>query len=164
MRFLQGPKILQGGFHGVGGVVEDRIPRCCMSASSSQGATRGPSPHSPLALAVAGWTSGSPCRAADLSEELPDASSTLRFTFEAPASRRDAAHATSASLGLRPLVCASLPTCLRPSTPRRGTEVLPLSGTGCHTDASCSALVVSHHLDGLLRPSGSGLVASRSRM
>jgi hypothetical protein len=50
---------------------------------------------------------------------------------------------------------------LQRSTPEapEGTS----SGRGCHTTASRSALVVSHHLGGFLRAAGPGLVASRYR-
>ena len=58
MRFLHDPKVRQGGFHGVGGVVEDRIPRCCMSASSCTGSDSWAFAALPLVLAVAGGTSG----------------------------------------------------------------------------------------------------------
>jgi hypothetical protein len=50
---------------------------------------------------------------------------------------------------------------LQRSTPR-APEGTP-SGRGCHTTASRSALVVSHHLGGFLRAAGPGLVASRYR-
>jgi hypothetical protein len=88
---------------------------------------------------------------------MPDAS----YTFASPSKRplRDGTRLTPRPplLGFV-LVCASLPTCLRSSTPGVATEAASPSGIGCHTDASRSALVVSHHLDGFLRSQVPGLL------
>jgi len=88
---------------------------------------------------------------------MPDASN----TFASPSKRplRDGTRLTPRPplLGFV-LVCASLSTCLRPSTPGSATEAALPSDTGCHTGASRSALGVSHPLDGFLRSQGPGLL------
>jgi hypothetical protein len=110
-----------GSFRGVDGVVEDRIPRRDMSASSCTGS-------SSCGLCCA---PPRPCRRRRDLGVFPVGSLTplerdarrllyLRLTFEAPAPRRDAAHASSASPGLRPRVClaADLSCCGQLLSPR----------------------------------------------
>jgi len=158
------PEDRGGSFRGVDGVVEDRIPRRDMSASSCTGS-------SSCGLCCA---PPRPCRrrrdlgafpVGPLTPPERDARRLLylRLTFEAPAPRRDAAHASSASPGLRPRVClaADLPATVHSRKCDRGR-----SSFGHRLPHRC----VSFRPRGFAPPrrlsplAGPGLVASRCRM